>query len=69
MNNHQFLESLSRVVTSLQNAMDELDDISDNDIPKQTSLQYLLRAEMEINNIIDELEIATILDGTRSGAV
>lgn len=69
MTNLELLEALSRVVTNLHNSMDELDEVADNKIPKDNALQYMMKAEMEVNHIIDEFEASAISEGTRSGAV
>lgn len=69
MNSMQVLESLSRVVDRLQSAIDEIEDINDNEIPKSRVQHYLFEAEMEINDIMDEFEMLSRDDGSRSGAV
>lgn len=69
MNKLQVLELLSRSVDKLHNAMDEIEDIEDNELPKHKAFHYLLEVEMELNSIIDDLETLAVLDGTRSGAV
>jgi hypothetical protein len=69
MNNIQILETLSRIIDKLHNAMDEIEDIADNEIPKSKAQHYLFEAEMEINGVIDEFETIVIINGNRSGAV
>ena len=69
MNKMQILETLNGIVYTLQNAMDEIDDIADNDIPKSRAQHYLIDAEMSINSLIDDIDDQAIIDGTKSGAV
>lgn len=69
MTNLELLEALSRVVTGLHNAMDEINDIPENEIIKKNAMQYMIHTEMEVNHIIDEFEASAITEGTRSGAV
>lgn len=69
MTSAQILYSLSQIIDKLHNAMDEIEDVVDNDIPKVRAQNYLLQAEMQITDVIDEFEVMAIHDGSRSGAV
>lgn len=63
------LESLSKILDKIYNAMDEVDDVVDNDIPKSKAESYLIMAAMEVDALMDELDTEAYNDGTKSGAV
>lgn len=69
MGKMEMIDSLSRIVNKLHNAMDEIGEIEDNEFPKHAALHYVVEAEMEIHNLIDEIDMMASLDGTKSGAV
>ena len=69
MNNMQVMETLSKVLDKLYNALDEIDDIVDNEIPKQRAEAFLAQAALEIDYVIDELDNQAVIDGTKSGAI
>lgn len=63
------IEILNGILTQLHNAMDEIDDVADNEAPKSKALKYMIDAEMTVNNLMDDIETEAIIDGTKSGAV
>lgn len=69
MNKVQQLELLNKIVNSLHNAMDEVDDIKDNELPKSAAMHYMMNIEMALNGLIDEIDSEIMIEGHRSGAV
>lgn len=69
MTTMQTLELLSRIQTALHNALDEVDDIQDNDVAKEQAIKYLMEVEGNLFHVIDVLEEKVITEGLKSGAV
>ena len=69
MNKLQTMETLSKILNNIYNAMDEVGDIADNDLPKSKAESYLILAAMEVDDLMDKLNDDAHLDGTKSGAI
>lgn len=69
MNKVQVMESLSQILNKIYNAMDEVGDVEDNEIPKSKAEKYLIEAAMDVDTLIDQLDNDTYIEGQRSGAV
>lgn len=69
MNNMQVLESLSKILDKIHFAMDEVEDVVDNEIPKMKAESYLLSAEISVMELMDQLDNDAYTSGSKSGAV
>ncbi len=69
MNKLQVMESLSKILNKIHFAMEEIDDVVDNDLPKSAAQKYLINASMQVTELMDKLNDDVYLEGTKSGAV
>lgn len=69
MTNVQVMERLSKILTKVYNAMDEVEDIADNEIQKENAKSYLLSAAMDLDNLGELLDNEAHINGEKSGAV
>lgn len=69
MTNMQVMERLSKILTKVYNAIDEVEDVVDNEQPKNNAKHYLLSAAMDIDNLSELLDNEAHIQGEKSGAV
>lgn len=67
MNKMELLESISRIIDCLHNAMDEIEEIEDNIIPKERAQTYITHAEVRLTGLMDDVDELPLFE--RSGAV